>query len=69
MGKLTTEKKKRKRSGFGAAVTLFAAESGILIYDFQAISVAEYELSATPAELYEKAGIGRNAIANVLKSV
>lgn len=58
-----------KRSGFGGAVTLFAAENGILLKNFRSIAVEKYELSGKPAELYESAGIGRESITEILKSL
>lgn len=56
-----------KKSGFGAAVTLFAAENNIALTSFQSIAVEKYELSGTPLQLYENAGIGRESIASILK--
>jgi transketolase len=58
-----------KRSGFGAAITLFAAENEVLLKNFKSIAVAKYELSGKPAELYENAGIGRESLEKVLKGL
>lgn len=57
------------KSGYGSQVALYAAEFGIALEDFHSIAVEEYQLSGTPAQLYEKAKIGKNAIAEVLENL
>lgn len=53
-------------SGFASQVAMFAAENGVALQKFVDISPKEYQLSGTPAELYEMAEIGADAIAKVL---
>lgn len=56
-------------SGFSSQVALYAADLGICLEDFHSVSVKKYELSGTPAELYENAKIGKNAIVEILKNL
>lgn len=56
-------------SGFASQVAMFAAENGIVLEKFIDISPKEYQLSGTPAELYASAGVGSDAIGEVLKNI
>ncbi len=56
-------------SGFASQVAMFATENGVILEKFIDISPKQYQLSGTPMELYETAGIGSTAIAKVLKTV
>ncbi|MCK5461229.1 transketolase [Candidatus Gracilibacteria bacterium] len=56
-------------SGFSSQVSLYAADLGICLEDFHSVSVKKYELSGKPAELYENAKIGKNAILEILKNL
>jgi transketolase len=57
------------RSGFAAAVALFAVKEGIALRSFLDISPQEYQLSGTPDQLYAQAGIGQAAIAKKLRDL
>ena len=57
------------KSGFASQVAMFAALEGIQLSDFKEISQKAYQLSGKPMELYKSAGVGTDAIVDVLKNL
>lgn len=57
------------KSGFASQVALYAAEFGIMLEGFRSVCVEEYQLSGTPAELYDKANIGKKALVEILNDL
>ncbi|MCF7812429.1 transketolase [Candidatus Gracilibacteria bacterium] len=56
-------------SGIASGVARFVAERNISLDFYQALGVREYQLSGKPEELYRSAGIGQEAIEEVLKKI
>ena len=56
-------------NGWGSSVSRYLLESGVALKKFQALGVAEYQLSGKPAELYASAGVGEQAVGEVLKEL
>ncbi|NCP67266.1 transketolase [bacterium] len=67
-GKVMVIEDHNAKSGFASQVTLYAAQNNITLHKFKSIAVGEYQLSGSPAELYDSAGIGSKAIEMALSS-
>ena len=68
-GKVITVEDHNGLSGLAASVALFSAQNGIIIDQFANLSVGEYQLSGTPAELYASAGVDAKAIGEILQQM
>ena len=56
-------------NGWGSSVSRYLLESGVALKKFQSLGVAEYQLSGKPAELYASAGVGEQAVGEVLENL
>lgn len=68
-GKIITIEDHNALSGLAAAIALFSAQNGVIVDQFANLAVGEYQLSGTPAELYNSAGIDAEALGEVLEQM